>query len=61
VDPDARAAFDRIADAGQGTSAEVAADLGWPPERAAAALQTLSLLRLVQAAGATYCLLPLPA
>lgn len=61
VDPDARAAFERIADAGQGTSDEVAAGLGWPTERAAAALRTLALLRLVQAAGATYCLLPLPA
>lgn len=61
VDPDARAAFDGIASAGAGTSDEVAERLGWPPERAAAALRSLALLRLVQAAGATYCLVPLPA
>jgi hypothetical protein len=61
LDPDARTAFGRIAETGPGTAERVAALLGWTMERAAVALQTLALLRLVQAAGGTYSPLPIPA
>ena len=61
IEPDERAAFEGIAGGGAGTTEEVAERLGWPRERAAVALRALALRRLVQAAGATWCLLPFPA
>jgi hypothetical protein len=61
INPDARRAFERVSETGPGDSGRLAAALGWTVERAADALQTLALLRLVQAGGGTYSPLPLPA
>lgn len=57
--PDLQAAFDTAQRLGAGDSGRVADALGWTLERAADALQSLALRRLVQAASGTYCLLPL--
>jgi hypothetical protein len=45
---------------GAGDAGRLADALGWTVERAADALQSLALRRLIRAAGGTYCPLPLP-
>ena len=57
--PDLLAAFDTVLKLGPGDAGRVADSLGWTIERAADALQSLALRRLVQAASGTYCPLPL--
>ncbi len=57
--PDLLAAFDAVQRLGAGDSGRLADALGWTIERAADALQSLALRRLVQAASGTYCPLPL--
>lgn len=57
--PDLLAAFDTVIRIGPGDAGRVADALGWTVERAADALQSLALRRLVQAASGTYCPLPL--
>jgi len=57
--PDLLAAFDAVLSIGAGDAGRVADTLGWTIERAADALQSLALRRMVQAASGTYCPLPL--
>lgn len=57
--PDLVAAFDTVTTLGPGDARRAADALGWTIERAADALQSLALRRLVQAASGTYCPLPL--
>jgi hypothetical protein len=54
LNADARAAFRAVAEGGPGDAAGLASRLDWPVERAADALQTLALLRLVAAEGGSY-------
>jgi hypothetical protein len=56
--PDLLAAFEAAIRIGAGDAGRVADALGWTIERAADALQSLALRRLVQAASGTYCPLP---
>jgi hypothetical protein len=58
--PDLVAAFETVVELGAGDSKRLAARLGWTVERAADALQSLALRRLVQAASGTYRPLPTP-
>jgi len=57
--PDLVAVFDVVLELGAGDATRVADSLGWTVERAADALQSLALRRLVQAASGTYRPLPL--
>lgn len=57
--PDLLTAFDAVLRIGAGDAGRVADSLGWTVERAADALQSLALRRMVQAASGTYCPLPL--
>jgi hypothetical protein len=57
--PDLLAAFEAVLSIGAGDAGRVADTLGWTIERAADALQSLALRRMVQAASGTYCPLPL--
>ncbi len=57
--PDLMAAFGAVIALGAGDTGRVADSLGWTLERAADALQSLALRRMVQAASGTYCPLPL--
>lgn len=57
--PDMVTAFDAVVTLGAGDSGRVADALGWTIERAADALQSLALRRVVQAASGTFCPLPL--
>ena len=57
--PDLVAAFHAVRQTGAGDAGRLAETLGWTIERAADALQSLSLRRLVLAAGGTYRPLPL--
>ena len=59
--PDLAVAFQAIQRVGAGDAKRLADHLGWTVERAADALQSLSLRRLIQAAGGTFRPLPLPA
>jgi hypothetical protein len=59
--PDVVAAFQIIQRLGAGDASRLADALSWTIERAADALQSLALRRLIQAAGGTYRPLPLPA
>jgi hypothetical protein len=59
--PDVLAAFQSVQRLGPGDAKRLADALGWTVERAADALQSLALRRLIQAAGGTYRPLPLPA
>ena len=59
--PDVVAAFQIVQRLGAGDAKRLADALGWTVERAADALQSLALRRLIQAAGGTYRPLPLPA
>ncbi len=56
--PDLTAAFGTVVSLGPGDAGRVADALGWTIERAADALQSLALRRLVQAASGTYCPVP---
>ena len=58
--PDVVAAFQCIQRLGAGDAKRLADALGWTVERAADALQSLALRRLIQAAGGTFRPLPLP-
>jgi len=58
--PDVAAAFQAIQRLGAGDAKRLADTLGWTVERAADALQSLALRRLIQAAGGTFRPLPLP-
>jgi hypothetical protein len=58
--PDVIQAFQTIQRLGAGDAKRLAEALGWTVERAADALQSLALRRLIQAAGGTYRPLPLP-
>jgi hypothetical protein len=58
--PDLVTAFETIRELGAGDAKRLAARLEWTVERAADALQSLALRRLVQAASGTYRPLPLP-
>ncbi len=58
--PDVVAAFQAIQRLGAGDAGRLADALGWTIERAADALQSLALRRLIQAAGGTFRPLPLP-
>lgn len=67
VPPDAAVAFDAVHRSGApgvgpggGDAARLATSLGWTVERAADALQCLSLRRLILAAGGTFRPLPAP-
>ena len=60
VGADARRAFSRVHELGPGDTARLAEAMDWTLERAADALLTLSLLRLVQAGNGTYSPLPVP-
>lgn len=59
--PDVATAFQAIQGLGAGDAKRLSEALGWTVERAADALQSLALRRLIQAAGGTYRPLPLPA
>jgi hypothetical protein len=59
--PDVIQAFQAIQRLGAGDAKRLADALAWTVERAADALQSLALRRLIQAAGGTYRPLPLPA
>ncbi len=56
--PDMRAVLEVVYAEGPGDTDRVARRLDWTPERAADALQTLALRRLVLAAGGTFAPLP---
>jgi len=56
--PDLVAAFESVVASGPGDARRLAERLGWTIERAADALQSLALRRLVQAGSGTYCPLP---
>jgi hypothetical protein len=58
--PDLILAFEAVVEIGAGDARRVADQLGWTLERAADALQSLALRRLVQAASGTYRPLPTP-
>lgn len=58
--PDVVTAFQSIQRLGAGDAKRLAEALGWTVERAADALQSLALRRLIQAAGGTFRPLPLP-
>jgi hypothetical protein len=58
--PDVATAFHATQRLGAGDAGRLADALGWTVERAADALQSLALRRLIRAAGGTYCPLPLP-
>jgi hypothetical protein len=58
--PDLAVAFQAVQKLGAGDAKRLAEALGWTVERAADALQSLALRRLIQAAGGTYRPLPLP-
>ena len=58
--PDLAIAFQAIQRLGAGDSKRLADSLGWTVERAADALQSLALRRLILAAGGTFRPLPLP-
>jgi hypothetical protein len=58
--PDVDAAFEIVQRLGAGDASRLADALSWTIERAADALQSLALRRLIQAAGGTYRPLPLP-
>jgi uncharacterized protein YgbK (DUF1537 family) len=58
--PDVVTAFHAVQRLGAGDAKRLADVLGWTVERTADALQSLALRRLIQAAGGTYCPLPLP-
>ncbi|MGE0440821.1 MAG: hypothetical protein AB7L66_11500 [Gemmatimonadales bacterium] len=57
--PDLVAAFYGVIEIGPGDARRLADTLGWTVERAADALQSLALRRLIQAASGTYIPLPL--
>jgi len=57
--PDLVAAFNIVVELGAGDASRVADSLGWTLERAADALQSLALRRVVQAASGTFRPLPL--
>jgi hypothetical protein len=57
--PDLQAAFEAVYRSGPGDAERLAGDLGWTVERAADALQSLALRRLVVAASGTFAPLPL--
>jgi hypothetical protein len=59
VDEDTRAAFNSVAGTGPTTAALLAADLGWPFDRAERALATLATRRLVRAEHGAFYPLPL--
>jgi hypothetical protein len=59
--PDVVTAFQIIQRLGAGDAKRLGDALGWTVERAADALQSLALRRLIQAGGGTYRPLPLPA
>ena len=61
LDPDARAAFASLAEAGPATALELAGRLGWAAERAEAALGALALLRVVDATDGAYSPITFPA
>jgi hypothetical protein len=52
--PDVQTAFQAIQRLGAGDAKRLADALSWTVERAADALQSLALRRLIQAAGGTY-------
>ncbi len=52
--PDVRVAFQAVHRIGAGDAGRLADALGWTVERAADALQSLALRRLIQAAGGTF-------
>jgi hypothetical protein len=56
--PDLVAAFESVVDMGTGDANRLADRLGWTVERAADALQSLALRRVLQAASGTYRSLP---
>jgi hypothetical protein len=58
--PDLVMAFEAVIEIGAGDARRVAEQLGWTLERAADALQSLALRRLVQAGSGTYRPLPIP-
>jgi hypothetical protein len=58
--PDVQAAFHIVQTQGAGDAKRMADALSWTVERAADALQSLALRRLIQAAGGTYRPLTLP-
>ena len=58
--PDLVTAFETIHELGAGDAKRLADRLDWTVERAADALQSLALRRLVQAASGTYRPLPIP-
>lgn len=58
--PDLVAAFEAVTAMGAGDASRIAERLGWTVERAADALQSLALRRLIQAASGTYRALPTP-
>jgi hypothetical protein len=59
--PDVAIAFQAVQRLGAGDAKRLAEAVGWTVERAADALQSLALRRLILAAGGTYRPLPLPA
>jgi hypothetical protein len=59
ITPDLRVAFAAVLAQGPGDASRLAAHLAWSVERAADALQTLALRRLVVAAAGTFTSLPL--
>jgi len=59
VTPDQLAAFEAVQTWGPGTAERLAERIGWTVDRAADALQSLALRRLVLAASGTYAPLPL--
>ena len=58
--PDVQTAFQAIQRLGAGDAKRLADALSWTVERAADALQSLALRRLIQAAGGTYRPLTMP-
>lgn len=61
TNPDLAQAFQAVQRLGAGDAKRLAEALGWTVERAADALQSLALRRLILAGGGTYRPLPLPA
>ena len=59
--PDLAVAFQTVQKIGAGDARRLAEAVGWTVERAADALQSLALRRLILAAGGTFRPLPLPA
>ncbi|MGQ0703967.1 MAG: hypothetical protein ACT4PM_12615 [Gemmatimonadales bacterium] len=60
TNPDLAQAFQAVQRLGAGDAKRLAEALGWTVERAADALQSLALRRLILAGGGTYRPLPLP-